>query len=396
MDERADASLLRQMLSRLFGERSDRGKPKVFRGSAHYFFKRNHKGAIRMEEKWLRIVPVFSAVIALIICGAIFLTTPAAQTSQEGKYVEVVPVSGGNQLASASGEAEAFRYFLELDLPEDVIEDNISISSIPIDGTLKINIANIDEDAFWSNPLRGSSYSVSEVLYDYSGGIGEITVVLDGLCEFQAEMLPGKLRIYLTKVRDIYERIVVIDPGHGSVAGGTSRYGLVEKEVNLAVALKLQALLEESDIKAYFTRVDDSNPSFAARANLANNTEADFFVSIHCNGNNTRSAKGTEVLYDEKAVYSGFGTKEFAQVCLEEVVKSLGSHNRGLVKGNEIYVVRSTKVPAALVEIGFITNKQEAALLKSEEYQQKAAQGIYNGILRGYEEREKQGELTYE
>lgn len=350
-----------------------------------------------MREKWLRIIPVFSAVVAVVICGAIFLTEPVIkEANQNGKYVEVVPVSGGNQLASASGETEAFRYFLELELPADVTEDDVSIISIPIDGTLNITIDNIGEEAFWENPLRGSSYSVSEVLYDYSDGFGEITVIFDGLCEFQAELMDGILRIYLTKVRDIYDRIVVIDPGHGNVAGGTTRYGLVEKEVNLSVALKLKELLETEGIKSYFTRTDDSNPSFAARANLANNTEADFFVSIHCNGNNSRSAKGTEVLYDENAVYSGFGTKELAQICLEEVVKSLGSQNRGLVKGNEIYVVRSTKVPAALVEVGFITNKQEAALLKSEEYQQKAAEGIFNGIMRSFEEKEKQGELTYE
>lgn len=350
-----------------------------------------------MEERWLRIIPVFSAVMALIICGAVLLTGPSKTVSgQDGKYVEIVPVSGGNQLASASGETEAFRYFLELELPDNVTEDDVSIVSIPIDGTLSITIDNIEEESFWENPLRGSSYSVSEVLYDYTDGFGQVTVIFDGLCEFQAELLGSTLRIYLTKVRDIYDRIVVIDPGHGNVAGGTTRYGLVEKEVNLAVALKLQALLEEESIKSYFTRIDDSNPSFASRANLANNTEADFFISIHCNGNNSRSANGTEVLYDEKVTYSGFGTKELAQICLEEVVKSLGSQNRGLVKGNEIYVVRSTKVPAALVEIGFITNKQEAALLKTEEYQQKAAEGIFNGIMRSFEEKEKLGELVYE
>lgn len=350
-----------------------------------------------MEERWLRMVPVFSIIVALIICSAVFLYVPVSQeSSAEGKYVEIIPVSGGNQLASASGEAESFHYYLELELPESVSEDDISITSIPIDGSLKIAVENMEEEAFWENPLRGSSYSVSEVLYDYSDGTGEITVIFDGLCEFQAELLQGNLKIYLTKVRDIYDRIVVIDPGHGSVAGGTARYGLVEKEVNLAVGLKLKELLEQEGIKAYFTRIDDSNPSFASRAGLANNTEADFFISIHCNGGNARSAKGTEALYDENAVYSGFGTKELAQVCLDEVVKSLGSQNRGLVKGNEIYVVRSTKVPATLVELGFITNKQEAALLKTEEYQQRAAEGIFNGIMRAYEEREIQGELTYE
>ncbi len=366
---------------------------------SRFMSKNHHKGAMGMEEKWLRLFPVFSGAIALTVCGAIFLSNPSVstvETPEESKTVEVVPLSDGNQLASASGEVEAFRYFLELDLPEGISDDNISISSTPIDGTLDITIANIEEDVFWNNPLRGSSYSVSEVLYDYEDGIGEITVVLDGLCEFQAEMLQGKLKIYLTKVRDIYDQIVVIDPGHGSVAGGTSRYGLVEKEVNLAVALKLQALLAESGIKTYFTRLDDSNPSFAARANLANNADADFFISIHCNGNYSRSAKGTEVLYDEKAVYTGFGTKELAQVCQEEMVKRLGSKNRGIVPGNEIYVVRSTRVPAALVEIGFITNKQEASLLKTEEYQQKAAEGIYNGIMRAYKERAVQGELSYE
>ena len=97
------------------------------------------------------------------------------------------------------------------------------------------------------------------------------------------------------------------------------------------------------------------------------------------------SANGTAVMYNELDE-SELGSKRLAQICLEEVTGQLQSRNRGLVEGDSIYIIRTSKVPVALIEVGFMTNQQELDLLRSEDYQKKAALGIYHAILRAFEE----------
>lgn len=289
----------------------------------------------------------------------------------------------------AAGEGSGVTSYLKVPLPESVTEDDIVIEDIYIDQTVRISINNIDKDFFKNNPLVGSSDHIGNVVYGSDEGVAQIELLLDSVYEHEAEYVDNSLNMRFIEPKSVYDKVVVIDAGHGSRAGGTVHFDTVEKEINLEIVLKLKELLDNSDIKAYYTRTEDTNPSFEARSNLANNVNADFFISVHNNGDvSASSSSGTEVLYDELAEESDFGSKQLAQICQEEVVAMLGSRDRGLVNGNSIFIIRTSKVPVALVEVGFITNKTEAANLRTDEYQQKAAQGIYNAILRAYEERD--------
>jgi N-acetylmuramoyl-L-alanine amidase len=90
------------------------------------------------------------------------------------------------------------------------------------------------------------------------------------------------------------------------------------------------------------------------------------------------------VLYSE--TQSEDESKRFAQICLENVIRNIGSKNLGLVEGDDIYIIRSSEVPVALIEVGYMTNKKELSNLCDEEYQRKTAQGIYDAILQAIEE----------
>lgn len=296
-------------------------------------------------------------------------------------YDETIPEDGADSGVTS---------YLKIPLPEEVKEDDITIEDLYIDQTIKISINNIDENFFNDNPLVGSSDHISSVACIPSNGTAQIELILDSVYEYDAEFVDNSLNISFIEPKSLYSKVVVIDPGHGSKASGTVHFNAIEKEINLKIVLKLKELLDTSDIKAYYTRTEDTNPSFEARANLANNVNADFFISIHNNGDTSASSSvGTEVLYNEKEEESTFGSKQLAQICQEEVVSELGTRDRGIISGSDIYIVRSSKVPVALVEVGFITNKTESANLKSESYQEKAAQGIYNAIVRAFEERDK-------
>ena len=91
-------------------------------------------------------------------------------------------------------------------------------------------------------------------------------------------------------------------------------------------------------------------------------------------------------MYDELKEEEGLSSRHLAQICLEEITGATGSKNNGLTYGNGIYIIRKNEVPAALIEVGFMTNQEELNKLNSPEYQKQAAQGIYNAIMRALDE----------
>lgn len=94
---------------------------------------------------------------------------------------------------------------------------------------------------------------------------------------------------------------------------------------------------------------------------------------------------GTQVLYSESDD-SELSSQRLAQICLDHVSSAFESTSIGLLPGDDIYIIRSSEVPVALVEVGFMTNADELAKLNSQEYQAKAAEGIYEAIKQAFEE----------
>ncbi|MFE6079090.1 N-acetylmuramoyl-L-alanine amidase [Paenibacillus sp. NPDC057886] len=181
----------------------------------------------------------------------------------------------------------------------------------------------------------------------------------------------------VTPVGDSGRKVVVIDPGHGGKdPGSTSITNKPEKEYNLALALKVQALLlNEPDIELVMTRDGDTYPTRPERVQLANQLNADVFVSIH--GNNVESspqATGTETFY-----YQRSSSKELANIIHQRLVKAMGLKDRGVKNGN-LEVIRDTTMPAVLLEVGFLSNVMDEELMSSDVVQMKAAQAIADGI----------------
>lgn len=193
------------------------------------------------------------------------------------------------------------------------------------------------------------------------------------------------LNVYNPKT--VYKHVVVIDPGHGGSASGAVHNGLTEKDVTLDVGNRLYLLLEnDPDIKVYATRVTDENPSFDYRVDLPNHA-ADMFVSIHCNSIDSSSVSGVQVFYPNPSDVRGSKSKQLASLLMEGVTLNTGFPNRPANQsmGYQFYVLKYTQVPACLVEMGFLTNKSDASKLATPEGRQQVAQGIYEGIKKGFE-----------
>lgn len=174
-------------------------------------------------------------------------------------------------------------------------------------------------------------------------------------------------------------RTLTVDAGHGGVDGGAvgTRLGILEKDINLDIALRLQALLERAEAGVHMTRVDDTFVDLWSRADLANETKSDVLVSIHANSAPDGAAKGTETY-----VRTGEPDSERLGAAIQRSLTSaLSTVDRG-VRPNRYLVIRRAEMPAALVEVAFLANPEEEELLAEEWFRQRAAEGIYNGLLR--------------
>jgi N-acetylmuramoyl-L-alanine amidase len=165
----------------------------------------------------------------------------------------------------------------------------------------------------------------------------------------------------------------IVRGGHDP--GAIGKAGLREAFVNLEVALSARNLLLAAGHRVVMTRDQNVFVTIGERVRRANEVEADVFVSIHCNGHESRSAHGTETFWHRRDKAS----RTLAEFLQHELVMQLGRRDRG-VKEGAFQVIRTTQMPAALVELAFITNIEEEALLRDPHFRLKAATAILDGV----------------
>lgn len=192
---------------------------------------------------------------------------------------------------------------------------------------------------------------------------------------------------------------IVIDPGHGGIDEGTAWYGLREKDVTLDVAERLQRFLTELRLSTVLTRTTDTYVSLPERVGLANRLDNALFVSIHFNQAGEESVDGVETYYADQKIppaqdwtWMGFFSRpepqgdtpldngeNFAAQVQASVAARMLIPNRG-IKSKNLYVVRHTRMPAILVEGGFLSNKVENQLLRNDDYRERLARALAVGI----------------
>lgn len=184
--------------------------------------------------------------------------------------------------------------------------------------------------------------------------------------------------------------VIVIDVGHGgNDPGKVGVDGTLEKDINLQIAMKLKAYLEASDVKVIMTREEDvglyrsgdSNKKVAdmrKRCEVINEADPAAVVSIHQNSYHEEAISGGQVFY-----YKGSEKgKRLAELLQERFDYVLGENNRRMAKANDsYYLLLHVKKPIVIVECGFLSNRKESELLKSEAYQDRLAWTIHMGIM---------------
>lgn len=251
---------------------------------------------------------------------------------------------------------------LSLTLPRDAI--NLDTMNLDVDDNVVQNIDIRD---------TGSAYQIKLKL-------AKGTIFVDNT---QSKVTDALKFIFVNDSLNQFnysQRLIVIDAGHGGKdPGAISPFtGAREKDLALTVAQKLKRKLENIGYKVYMTRDDDTYVELKNRAEIANNLGADAFLSIHINASTSQTPKGVEMLY----VPDGRNSQAFAQVLQTETVKTTGAKSIGIIQRPNLVVIRETRMPAVLAELGFLSNQAEERLLLDEAYQDKLVQGLYNGITK--------------
>lgn len=201
---------------------------------------------------------------------------------------------------------------------------------------------------------------------------------------------------------------VIIDNGHGGDdQGKVGCFNIKEKDINLCVGMKVADLLKKKGYVVSMTRVTDRFVSLEERTGLANQSRADLFVSIHSNGAPSSSAAGIETFCSQQNLFKRGFSKNLDEMLMSGIKKieeyrykksyeladclHLKTLMSARVKNEKVpdrkvknaisQVLLGTDMPCALIEIGFLSNEQEARLLNSSDYQLSIAQGICNGIV---------------
>lgn len=188
----------------------------------------------------------------------------------------------------------------------------------------------------------------------------------------------------------INEKIIYLDPGHGGIDGGTSYYDTLEKDITLSFSYILKDVLENAGYKVYMIRTgdydladDNSNnrkrDDILKRVELINNSRSDLYISIHVNSYPGGKERGAQTFYNSKNINS----KLLAEA-IQSKIKENGNSNREALGIKNKYLIDNVKKVGALIEIGFLSNREECLLLKNYSYQRELSCLILLGIEEYY------------
>lgn len=172
---------------------------------------------------------------------------------------------------------------------------------------------------------------------------------------------------------------IILDAGHGGNDSGTIEQSTAEKDINLSIALKMKELLEQKNIQVILTRDKDIFMELEERTEIAKNEEADLFLSIHCNYyEDDSSIRGLECYYSQDS-----SDGEYYAEKLIESLEEKGDILSRNAKPAEYFVLKNTNIPSVLVETGYLSNYADRKDLTSQNYQEKLAAELVEGILKG-------------
>ena len=302
------------------------------------------------------------------------------------------PDNGSGQPAEDLPEIiDKSKYEILIPKPAGITKDQLSDEDDYYNNRFYIRIPGDHTAYFAANPITWNSSAINDITAFCSGnGETEVIVSTSRLQGYEIAVDNDYIYINTGEPREIYKNIVVLDPGHGGPANGAQYFGANEKDFNLKMLYEIGMKYFNSDtskLKVYYTRETDVDIALKDRAAYAGKMGADVFVSLHMNASTLSGAYGTEVYYSENNNdnnEAGLNSKILASLFMNNLSSALGTNNRGFRSERYTVVYRNT-VPAVLIELGFLSNKNDFALISDPAFQENAVKTIYEILLQVFE-----------
>lgn len=306
-------------------------------------------------------------------------------TYEEGGSSSSDNTSNGNN-TNANGPLNVYNYQIIIPKPNFIKADSISHEDYYTENEFVIRIdgdytAYLNKNLITTNSSYIDHISVSLTTSNQT----EIQVKTTKLMGYDYVVDDDYIFVRIGNPKDIYPFIAILDPGHGGEANGAIYNKVNEKDLNFKMLYSIgKKYFNNSDfkVKVYYSRWTDVDVSLKDRAALAKKYGADIFVSLHMNANTSKSPYGTEVYYSDnnnKANSAGLSSQKLANILVDKLSSTLETYNRG-AKSSKYTVVHSNTVPAVLIELGFMSNNSDFALLTNRTFQEKAVKCIYDTL----------------
>lgn len=309
------------------------------------------------------------------------------KTKEDGKNLRIYLASKDSTVIdNTTPSIDASKYHVIIPRPAIVTKEMIYDYDDYFNNKIEIKLHGDYTAFFNSNKILSSSKIIQSIdvkLNKYNETI--VIITTSKLQGYEYAMDKNNIYVRIGDPRDIYQNIVVLDPGHGGGANGAEYFNTKEKDINFKILYEIGKKYFNSnptELKVYYTRISDVDMSLADRAAFAKKVGADLFVSLHMNAFTSSSVNGTEVYYssNNKATMSGLNSKTLATIFNNNLVKALGTTDRG-AKNYGYAVVKNNTVPAVLLELGFISNPSDFKLITDPTIQDKTAKLIYDTLL---------------
>ncbi len=275
------------------------------------------------------------------------------------------------------------------ELPKGVKFSDLTVEDQYWNRKIIITVPGNHSEFFQSEAIRNPYSVVGDISVQSDGAVTKIILTTSRIQGYKLKAEGSGFSLLLGNPSEIYDKIVVLDAGHGGIDPGASAGGYNEKDINFTILNNYtKDYFEGSDIKIYFTRTEDVKIDLYERADFASRVEADIFVSLHINSVSSTSVNGTSVYYsllNNSVTSGGLTGKQMAETLTNNLSNALGTKNRGVATADFV-VIRETRMPAVLIELAFITNASDRKIITTPATQKKAAKTIYDTIVKFFKD----------